>query len=106
MYKCTLSSFLSCQCTGRSRVGDRGSGPNLENQKWREVSLELLVWTPLRSNCPITSDERSVRPSLKHVDDFKKCCQDPPGSVHEMLYLIHAYQLIFNQPYGANLSLI
>ena len=52
---------------------------------------------------PITSDERSVRASLKHVDDFKKSCQDPPGSVHEMLYLIHTYQLIFNQPCGANL---
>ena len=40
-----------CLLMGESRGGDRQSGPPvptpLENHKWLEVSLEVLVWTSL-----------------------------------------------------------
>ena len=56
-------------------VGDRGSGPHplppLENQKWLYVSLKILVRTSPR-------ELRSVRPSVKYVDDFKRGKLPPP----------------------------
>ena len=57
----------------------RGSGPSpqpyphpLEIHNLLFVSLEILVRTPLEKRGPIASRERSVRPSMKYVDDYKQ----------------------------------
>ena len=47
-----------------------GEGPHtLENHKWLYVSLEILVRPPRKMIGPLASRERSVRHSLKYVDD-------------------------------------
>ena len=58
-------------------MGGRGSAPPLENHKWLFVSLEILVRTPpppppekqLDLSGPIASRGRSIRLSMKNVDD-------------------------------------
>ena len=71
--------------------GDRVSRSPLENHNWLQVSLEILVRTPLEKQLdhlgPIASRGRSVRPSVKYVD-HKKRLSGPPltdfsGSAHE-----------------------
>ena len=58
--------------------GGWGIGPNplFGNHKLVYVSLEILVWTPLEKRfdplCPIASRGRSIRFSVKYVDDKKK----------------------------------
>ena len=52
--------------------GQLGPDPPGKSQKWLFVSLEILVRSNWNPSGPIASRGRSVQPSVKYVDDFKK----------------------------------
>ena len=61
--------------------GGRGSKPALETTSFYAVSLKTLVQTPLKMQLdpfgPIASQQGSLLPSVKYVNDFlgsRLCC--------------------------------
>ena len=88
---------------GGLRVGDRGSRPPpLENHKLLYDSLKnsgthlprQAFGPPPATRGPIAFRGRSVRPSMKYVDDLKKTgpsLPELPGSSHELVLWGNAF---------------